>query len=472
MESEADDDDVADDDADDTAPPWPTCERIETDVSLAEKAAYFDEVAASRHLLADGLLRTVYLTKDLSGVEFSYHVPNTVLWSGMYLASQAFRYAVTGDERAQQNARVVVTALRHLTDVTGVAGLYGRSMAVPGVAYNYDGCGAPGWVDSPAQGYEGWCYNGDVSKDSYDGVMFGYAAALEHFDDPDLLAEVRALVAEIAYHIVSNGLQIIDADGEVTEHGRLYHTALDDFPGFNAMLASSWIKVAQAATGDPFLDDFYYGCLMHMRPWVECPDIERFELGSYIESMERLMGLFLPFCQQNYDNFDMTYQAIYPLMRRERDPELSERLLWVLKNRMFHVDASDSLLIHPIDEIGNSLFTFIYAALTDEDSTDPILYAAVDDAVCTLKEFPAEKFERFIPKGGQEPVCLNRLGEPCAAEPIPLDERYFDNYLWRLDPFRIEPEDRPEDRRLVHSPEDYLVAYWLGRYHGIIGEGL
>ncbi|MBU0705437.1 MAG: hypothetical protein KKC18_16425, partial [Chloroflexi bacterium] len=44
--------------------------------------------------------------------------------------------------------------------------------------------------------------------------------------------------------------------------------------------------------------------------------------------------------------------------------------------------------------------------------------------------------------------------------PIPLAEYHFDNYLWRLDPFEIQEEDRPEDRQLVFSPEDYLVAYW------------
>jgi len=465
-----DDDDADDDDAgdDDDAPPWPTCPRVSSGKSLAEKADYFDRVARERHLIADGLLRTVYLDPDLETVRFSYHVPNTILWSGMYLASQALRYTVTGETQAVENARIVVEALGHLTGVTGVSGLYGRSMSAPGVAYNTTGEGQPGWVESTAPGYEGWRYNNDVSKDSYAGLMFGYAAALEHFDDPDLIEKIGSLVAEVADHLMRNGLQIIDADGEVTEHGRLFHTALDDFPGFNALLASSWIKVAQTAADDPTLEDFYYGCLMRMRQGVPCPPIERFEFGSYIESMENWMGLFIPFCQQNYDNFDMTYQAIYPLLRREADPGLGSRLRWVLKRNMWHSGAPDGLQIHDIDEIGNSLFTFINAALSGDGSGDPILYLAVDDAICTLKEFPEEKFERFIPKGHQWPVCLNRMMDPCAADPIPLEKRSFDNYLWRLDPYCIEQADRPEDRRLVHSPEDYLVAYWLGRYHGLI----
>jgi hypothetical protein len=284
-----------------------------------------------------------------------------------------------------------------------------------------------------------------------------------------LLAEVRALLAEIGEHLVSHGLQIFDADGEVTEHGRLYHTALDNFPGFNAMLASSFIKVVQQANSDEELDDFYYGCLMQTRKRVECPDIEDFEFGTYMESMEDYLFLFFPGCGQNYDNFDMCYQAVYPLLRRETDPSLQQRLLGVLRSNMFHTTDPQ---FQSIAVIGNSMFTFVYAALTcDGPDDDPVLRDAVDDAVCKLKDFPTEKLDRAIPAGTQPEVCRSRLDNPVAAEPIPLDEYHFDNYLWRLDFFEIQSE-RPEDRRRVYSPEDFLVAYWLGRYHGLIGPDL
>ena len=273
----------------------------------------------------------------------------------------------------------------------------------------------------------------------------------------------------MAEHIVGHGLQIFDADGEVTEHGRLYHTAFDNFPGFNAMLASSFVKVAQTANDDEALDDFYYGCLMQTREGVECPDIEDFDFGSYIESMEDYLYLFLPGCGQNYDNFDMCYQGMYPLLRREQDPDLQNRLLGVLRHNMFHTEEPDC---QSIALIGNSMFTFIYAGLTGDDpQDDPVLQQAVDDAICTLKRFPTHKAERFIPAGVQEEVCRNRLDNPVAAEVIPLEEYCFDNYLWRLDFFEIQQE-HAENHRLVYSPEDYLVAYWLGRYHGLIGPDL
>jgi len=443
---------------------WPTCERIASGPTLFQRAAYFDEVSRTRHLAGDKLYRNVYLTEDLQSVEHWNHVENTILWSGMYLASQAFRYAATKDPKAVENARTVLEGLHDLTRVTGVRGLYGRSLYRPDVPFNFDGAGSTGWSDSTS--IPGWRFRNDVSKDGYAGLMFGYAAAMEHFDDPGIIADVKERLDEIGDHLYENGLQIIDVDGEVTEHGALYHSAFDDFPGFNAMLASSFIKVAQTANDDAELDDFYYGCLMQTRSGVNCPDIEVTDMGSYIESMEDSLFLFLANCKQNYDNFDMCYQAIYPLLRREQNEGLRARLLGVLRNNMFHTDNPEH---QSVAVIGNAWYTFAYAALIGEGpDDDPILKQAVDDAICKLKEFPEEKFDRYIPAGTQEEVCRTRLDKPAAAEPIPLDEYAFDNYLWRLDFFEIQ-EERAGNPRVIYSPEDYLMAYWLGRYHGLLG---
>ena len=452
-----------------TPTPWPTCDSVTMEGTLADKAAEFDRIAKDWHLTGDGLLRSVYLTEDLGAVAKYEHAENTILWSGMYLASQAFRYAVTGDAGAVDNAKTVIKALRQLTEVTGSRGLYGRSMAKPGVTYNYDGVGTTSWTVSTATGYEGWSFRNDVIKDGYDGLMFGYAAALEHFDDPWIVQEVSDLLAAIADHLVGNGLKLIDTDGEVTEHGRLYENAFDDFPGFNALLAASWVKVMADAPGaDSSLDDFYYGCMMNMRQ-ADCPDIGTGSMGPYIDNMETALNLFLPNCKQNYDNFDMCYQAIYPLLRREKDPELRQRLLGVLRNNMFHTDNSS---FQSMAVLGNSYFTFSYVALTGDTADDPIVRQAVENGICTLKVFPPLKYDRHIPADPQEGVCINRLGKATAAEPTPLSNYAFDNYLWRLDPFEIQPEECPEDRRQIYSPEDFLVAYWMGRYHGIIPEGL
>ncbi len=292
---------------------WPGCPSGNDGPTLAEKAAYLDALMVSQHL-ADGLLRTVTLD-DSGTVVARHHLPSTGLWTAMYLASQSLRYAVTGDPSAQQNAAIAVQGLHHLTTVTGVPGLYGRCYARPDFDYAYDVSTSSSWVESTVPGYEGWYWDDDVSKDTMDGIAFGYSVALEHLDDEAILETIRTDFKAFADHLVGNGLQIIDHTGLVTEHGRLYYSAMDDFPGFNALLVAGWLRPILAAVPDPALDFFYYHCLMRLGDMDDCPDIEVVDLGSYMDAIEKALSLYMDSCQTNYDHFDMVFHAIYPLLR-------------------------------------------------------------------------------------------------------------------------------------------------------------
>ena len=115
--------------------PWPGCDSVASAKTLEEKARYFDLVARDRHIADDGLFRNLELDENLENVERWYHTENTILWSGIYLASQALRYAVTRDPETVENAKRILLGLLDLTRVTGVSGLYGRCLAKPGVPY-------------------------------------------------------------------------------------------------------------------------------------------------------------------------------------------------------------------------------------------------------------------------------------------------------------------------------------------------
>ena len=53
---------------------------------------------------------------------------------------------------------------------------------------------------------------------------------------------------------------------------------------------------------------------------------------------------------------------------------------------------------------------------------------------------------------------------------IPVNERAMDNCVWLNNPYGMEKED--ENLRWVESPEDFLSAYWMGRYFGFITENM
>jgi hypothetical protein len=440
--------------------------------SLAAKAAALDARVREK-LLDDGLIRTV--REDGEGNVLSReHLPSTGLWTAMYLASQSYRWAATRDPEALQNARTAAEGLHHLTAVTGVPGLYGRAYQRPGFAYTYDAAGRNHWVASTVPGYEGWHFNDDVSKDTMDGILFGYAAALDLLEDPDIRALITADVLAFARHLVENGLQIIDHTGVVTEHGRVFYTAVDDSFGFNALLSLSWLRTAvdafealsateRAAWDGPDLRHFYDACLLRLDDNGDCPEIDIADMGSYLEVAATMLNMYVGSCKTSYDNIDMVFHAIHPLLRRERRPEVRQRLLDLLDVGIW---APERPIAPPLYQSTHSLYTFLYGQVTWPDAA-PTFEDAWEDAVCTLHRMPQDRSD----PGGRdldvEAVCINRMGRPNAADVIPLEDRDYDNYSWRLDPYEITTFRTPVPGQ-VHSPEDFLLAYWVGRHAGFL----
>lgn len=443
--------------------------------SLAAKAAALDARVRDK-LLDDGLIRTV--REDEAGVVLSReHLPSTGLWTAIYLASQSFRWAVTRDPQALENARVVVEGLHHLTAVTGVPGLWGRAYHRPGFTYSGDVAGRPHWVASTAPGYEGWVFNDDVSKDTMDGILFGYATALDLLGDPDIRARITEDVLAFARHLVQNRLQIIDHTGEVTEHGRVFYSALDDAAGFNALLALSWLRTAvdafqalspaeQAAWDGPDLRHFLDACLLRLEDPTGCPELDFADMGSYLDVAVTMLNLYVGSCKTSYDNIDMVFHAIHPLLRREWRPQVRQRLLDLLDVGIWEPERP---IAPPLHRATHSLYTFMYGSLTWPGAA-PTFEDAWEDAVCTLHRMPLERRDPGARDTGIEAVCTNRMGRGNAAQVIPLEDRDYDNYLWRLDPYEI-PEPREPVPGQVHSPEDFLLAYWLGRHAGFLTPG-
>jgi hypothetical protein len=440
---------------------WPACPALADAGRLVDKARALDDLVRRQHL-GDGLIRTVTLDAE-GAVVARHHLPSSGLWTAMYLASQSLRFAVTGEAEAAENARSAALGLHDLTAVTGTPGLYGRAFRRPDAVYAHEAAGAPGWVESTAPGYEGWWWDDDVSKDTMDGIVFGYAVALDHLTDPDTRALVRDDLLAFVRRFVADGLQIVDHHGGVTEHGRVFASALDDFPGFNALLAAAWIRTAIAAGADE-LRPFYEDCLMRRGGGTDCPPIELADLGPYVHVIETLLQVYRPSCKTSFDNIDMVFHAIYPLLRREEIPELAARLRAVLDVGIWQPPDPD--VAPPVHRSTHSLYIFLYGALADPAPDDPVFRAAMEDAVCTLAALPADRHDRTVHPVGPEAVCTNRMGRPNAAAPLPLADRHYDNYLWRLDPYEIDSHEAVPG--LVHSPEDFLLAYWLGRYHGLL----
>ena len=484
-----------------------------TPESLAEKAAYFEEASRRLHIHPKlGWLSSVRLpcagsdctqssvpetTATWQDVESWDSGENDGLWSALYLGAEAYRYAVTKDPDALDTLKLLLDSESKRMRITGVPGLFTRQMIPPGVSgiacptdpQSYvpdkekddnrwvrvaaDGCLESAdattleWTKSKVCGLgelAGWCFLDNVSEDEYAGHMFGLGAVAKLVDDESVRSVARDLLAQIGDHLVKNQLSFVDWDGRVTEHGRIWAPLL--VGGYNAAMSLSFIKSIALATGDPKFSTFYDDCLLKKSGESACID----HYGANQKPYDDVLfptGLNLG-CKANWNNYSMYMLSSHGLLWGEHDPVVRAKAQHVLVDEMWLPPGE----ARPLSEQNNAFFDFIYAAgkPLGPDSDGPAK-SAVENGICMLRQFPAHKLPVALdcPAAQCVEVCKDRFDEPMTDYPRPVAERCISRFVWWGSPYSTSPCS--VDARFVHSPADYLVAYWMGRYYGFIDPG-
>ena len=517
------------------APSFGTCADAPqaTPESLAEKAAYYDDIAARLHVHPElkWIMPVRLKTEEVpcaDGGDGPCHAPikgeaeatwedverwhsgeNDGLWSALYMASQAYRYAATGSDDALATLKLLLEGEADRMAVTGVPGLFTRQLIPPGI----DGLSCPGddghyttdvekddnrWVQIREDGcawvipnetgewtksdhcgldaFAGYCFLDNVSIDEYAGHMFALGAILKIVDDPDVRAVVADLLEQVGRHLMANELTFVDWDGRVTEHGRLYATSLTDPPGFNAFVSLLYILMAWEATGDQAFMDYHDDCLLQKGGLNECLSWPLEKEIPYDQLLHQLM-MYVgdDGCRSNWNNLSMMFCAVPLLPWFEPDPAV----------RALASAAFDAELMRPDHRIaaykqGNAWWNFLWGAhkALGPDSDGPAL-EIVEDGICSLKQFPASQAGRDIDNFvDHDHYCFGRLHKEesgpehnsLAEDPIPVDERCPRTFLWWANPYnrrRCSANDAE-----IQQPGDYLLPYWMGRYYGFIPEDL
>ncbi|MDP6946991.1 MAG: hypothetical protein QF464_22770, partial [Myxococcota bacterium] len=303
------------------APVWSTCpdDPLATTESLADKATHYDTIAARLHLHPDmPWAMNVTLAVEEVPCEGDATPPCTApvvseatatwedvatwhtgendgLWSGLYLAALAFRYAVTGSDEALVTLRILLDGEVQRMAITGVPGVFTRQLIPP----NVDGISCPSdpaeyvpdvekddnqwvmvgdngcvqvtdpetlaWIDTDHCGlddFAGYCWLDNVSQDEYAGHMLALGAIVRLVDVADVRDTAVSLIEQVGVHLMDHDLAFVDWDGRITEHGKLWVTSFADTPGFLAIQAMAFLKMAAEVTGRADLDAFYRGCLL------------------------------------------------------------------------------------------------------------------------------------------------------------------------------------------------------------------
>lgn len=354
-----------------------------------------------------------------------------------YLAAMSFKYAVTGDEKARENAVDAFQAMIWLEQISPVRGFFARAIwSVKGDKGQRSDRGSGGL---PADWYptdDGlWLWKGDTSSDEVDGHFYAVSIFRELVAKGPEKKRAEEHLARIAAHIVDNGWVLRDMDGKPTRWGRWDPAYLQrpygfDARGLNGMQAQMYVQTAYAMTGDP---KFEAG-LRQLLDW------------GYQNNTVRQKLTFPPDLVVPWDD-ELGFRTYYTLLRYATDPGLRSIYLrsidrsWEVK-RIEHVPW----------------FNFIYGATTGND-------CEVDRAVKYLREFPLDlrnwryrnsHRDDLAPEPGYVPYQGGTRGMS------PRETQAMSGSKWALG------YDGGGAGTSVTDPSGWLEDYWMGRYHGFV----
>jgi hypothetical protein len=403
---------------------------------LAEKSRAFVERVQARHnrwgLTADSSLP---VPGDLSANQMMSS-DNDGLWTAMYVAAECFRYKVTGEADARENARRGMQAIVRLESITGIPGFPARSFIKVGEDVQpKDG----EWHDTPDKT---WRWKGDTSSDEIVGHYFVYPLYYDLVADEAEKPALRAVIERITNHILDNNYQLIDVDGARTRWGWWGPDATWEDPdetGLRALHILSHLRVALHLTQDAGHRARF------QRAYDDLLGTHKYHL------LTRNQKIMVP-GHINHSDDELAFLSYYPLLRYEKDPKLLEVYRQSLE-RSWQIERPER----------NPLWNFIYAAGSGAQAFDR------DESIRTLREIPMDTIRWSVRNSHRLDVPVDpmsdRFGRRQALIVLPYDQ--LPMWKWNGNPYSL---DGGNDGRSEDDGAYFLLPYWMGRFHKFIDE--
>ncbi len=426
-------------------------------LTLAQKADYYERLLLRRHVRAPWIVEKCRLTTpgDTAAWE-PMDDDNDGQYTGMYLAMESYRYAVTRDAAARENAVKAFHTLKFLQTVTGTDGFVARTvipvtwtrMADRNEAIT-DRMYADRRVHNPRnkrvethwiRAKDGkWLWKEDTSSDEITGHMYGYTIFWEMIAqyDPILKKEVRDHITRIMDYIIDNGYMLKDLDGTHTTWGVWAPEYLNDHPdwaperGINSLEILSYLKLAYHVSGKK----------------------------KYQKEYEKLLNT----C--HYRNNILHAKSVMPAWRTYIDDELAALAYPALM--MYEKDPA-------LRDLYEKSMNNWYEACKKDDS--PFYYYTIDAflgkeyklerSVFFLRDNPLDLVRWRVDNTQREDLRLTHspiLEDTETSTLVPPGERGI--MRWDRNPWAAV---RGDGGRTEASPTYWLLPYWMGRYYHFI----
>jgi uncharacterized protein (TIGR03437 family) len=364
------------------------------------------------HLPYGTILDPIYAAPNSSQIVDYTRCGDSAIWTGHYLAAEAFRYQVTGSADALNNVKNAVAAINSLIQVTGM-NLLARCLVPlnsPYAASIQSQEASNGIYTNSSAGY---FWVGNTSRDQYLGVAFGLAVAYDMVND----ATVQSSISQIAWLLI----------GFLTGHD--WSVVMPDGSSSTTFLIRP----------DELLTLLQIG--RHVNPGKFDTD---YDLDRILLSPTILAPILVDIASDDsYFKFNLDYISFYNLIRLEPSDfkSIYQQAYSVLRS------ATATHL--------NGMFDMIDRGLNGPN-------AARDAEAVGLINAWLQRPSRDNPVNLQNvvPVCGGS-----ACNPIPVVLRPPDEYLWEESPFQLSGGGSGV---IEGSGVDYILPYWMARYYGVI----
>jgi hypothetical protein len=371
----------------------------------------------ARHLPFGTILDPIFAAADSDQIVDYTRCGDSAIWTGHYLAAEAFRYKVTGSPDALANAQATIAGLKLLTDVTG-NNLLSRC-AVPmnsdyltSIVQQETSNGS--FLGSAADG-SAYTWIGNTSRDEYLGVFFGLGVAYDMITDAPTRADIASLITRLLDNLVDHAWTVVMPDLSISttfvarpdqqltmlQIGRHVNSKYNAGYSAMAVLAPSVIAPIEVDAADTHSSYF------------------KFNL-DYI-NFYHLIGLETSSIRKFF------YTEAYGVLRTATGTHLNA-----------HFDAIDRSIRGT--NVGRDYDTRTFL---DQWLTRP-------------------RRDPYIDLTGTYKSCGSTGTEACS--PIPVPSRIPTDFLWQRDPFQLTGGG---SGTIEGAGIDYILPYWMARYYGV-----
>lgn len=425
------------------------------EMTLSQKADYYYNILQKRHVRKPWLVEKCRF--QIPGDTINWEPnddDNDGQYTSMYLVMESYRYAVSKSPEAKKNAENAFNALKFLQTITGTDGFVARTV-VPSswtrmadanrtisdrewAWHQYNDSRAKRipnhWVLSKDKK---WYWKRGTSSDEITGHMYGYLFYYDLVADKKEKKRVKEQILRIVDYIINNDYVLIDIDGTKTEWGVWAPKYLMDDPDWiserniNSVEILSYLKLAYHVSGDKHYQKEYNKLL------------NKYNYRNNIEFAKTILPAW-----RTYIDDELLALAYPALLLYEDEPGLKRLYRKSLENWYDALKDDDS-----------PYFYFLYNAFAGNKLN-------LEKSTFLLQDNPLDLIRWRVDNGKREDLHLTRrpiLEDIQINRLVPPSERgimRWDNNPWKA----VQGDGGYTESDGVY----WLLAYWMGRYYGLI----